>query len=149
LIGVYEYMKRKWIYDSIMDGTVIIKKTRIIKFVLRVRYSSPEKYKKSTFDRYVNGSMQNNYDGFDMYFLTSDDEKKYKSKKYYNWDVVLVGDDITLYDRQWPNTWLTIKWKKFSIWDEIDVYVDPKHKRNYIMDVDYIPREKKSRVFKE
>ncbi len=93
--------------------------------------------------------MQNNYDGFDMYFLTSDDEKKYKSKKYYNWDVVLVGDDITLYDRQWPNTWLTIKWKKFSIWDEIDVYVDPKHKRNYIMDVDYIPREKKSRVFKE
>ena len=89
------------------------------------------------------------YDGFNMYFLTSDGERKFKSEKYSNRDVVLVGDDVTLYDRQWTNTWLTIKWKKFSIWDQIDVYVDPRHKRNYIMDIDYIPREKKSRVFKE
>ena len=123
LIWLREHIKRKWIYNSIIDGTIVVKKTEIIKFVPRVKNLFSKEHRNSDFS---------------LYFITSDWEKKYKSGRYSDKEIQLLWDklDINLYFIQDCKIWFKLRWKKFSIWDKIDVYVDPKHKRNYIMDID-------------
>ena len=120
----YNHTKRKWIYEHIKYGTIIIKKTEIIKFVPRIKNFFSKEHRK---------------EDFTLYFLTSDWEREYKSIKYSAWEIWFIWDefDINLYFVQKHKNWFKLRWKKFFIWDKVDVYIDPKHKRNYILNTDY------------
>lgn len=103
------------LYTRVDTWTVDVIKTKIIEFKF-----------------YDNN---NNWKGFDdnniwYRIITSDGSVKYKWPKY-------SVKELKLPKYEWKEPeYLMIKWKKYHIWDEIIVCVDPGNKSNYIFDIE-------------
>jgi len=60
--------------------------------------------------------------------------KKSKLKK----DLSILQEDKKLVEEWYQNPFLEINWHKISVWDTVDVYIDPDDEKNYWMDIDFL-----------
>lgn len=115
LFALRKKRRLKNLYIRVDTWTVDIIKTKIIEFKF-----------------YDNNNTWKGFDSDNIWYriITSDGSVKYKWPKY-------SVRELKLPKYEWKEPeYLMIKWKKYYIWDEVIVCVDPRNKSNYIFDIE-------------
>ena len=137
-IVLYNEHKLKRLYYQICNWTIIIKQTKIVKF----KYYNHDwmDRKGNTRDRLRNDAWYR--------IVTSDWVDNYKSNRFpyqfryssWKWAMHYVVNNVisrvvAINDPRGREgkDYIIIKWKQYSLWDEITVYIDSDKKKNYYM----------------
>ncbi len=72
-------------------------------------------------------------------------EEKYEAKNWWllkklviKWWNFFSKNDRNIVETWYQTPYLIINWHKISVWDNVDVYIDPKNEKIYWMDIDFL-----------
>ena len=54
------------------------------------------------------------------------------------WEIFNMKSQRKLVERGYEPQYREIDWRRITVWDSVDVYIDPKNEKNYWMDIDFL-----------
>ena len=93
------------------------------------KYDKKETHKKEVLHEIDKDIAELEHKMKDWWFL-----KKYQQKK----ELYTLKEDKKLVEAWYQPSYIVVNWHKLTVWDTVDVYIDPEDERNYWMDIDFI-----------
>lgn len=144
----YQSYKRNWLnwyYLEAKDGDEIYFSDGIQKWEIEWVYLNPnlskiyKKYwyeydKNETHKQDVLNEISKHKNG-----------KKYETQNWWflknlmlKWEKLFKKDEKEIVEKWYQHPYLIVNWRKISVWDVVDIYINPENPKYYRMDIDFI-----------
>ena len=134
-----------FIFAILCIWNIMFRSIKIFRSLLKI--NNAKKFKKSwwwiikkikiTSIKFYNNPLMRNW--FKWYYLESKNgEITYFSDGIQEWKIDTVGEEKKSTESWNKISFLKLNWFKISVWDTVDVYIDPKDEKIYWMDIDFL-----------